>query len=55
MATGLNGRVHEGLEGLTSGYFAVVIATSIISVRMKLGASLLRDENVRTIRSVRST
>ena len=36
MATGLGERVHRGLEGLTPGYFALVMASCIISVGMKL-------------------
>jgi tellurite resistance protein TehA-like permease len=35
VATGLSERVHQGLEGLTPGYFALVMASGIISVGMK--------------------
>lgn len=34
---GLSERVHRGLEGLTPGYFALVMASGIISAGMKLG------------------
>ncbi|MEO7060706.1 MAG: tellurite resistance/C4-dicarboxylate transporter family protein [Lapillicoccus sp.] len=37
MATGLSERVHRGLEGLTPGYFALVMASGIISVGLELG------------------
>lgn len=36
MATELRGRVHQALEGLTPGYFALVMATGIISVGLRL-------------------
>ena len=36
MTEGLRFRVHRAVEGLTPGYFALVMATGILSVGMQL-------------------